>query len=49
MIRILVVDVQALFRPGLVALFTAAPEARCDVEGMSYCYSFDPDLEQEWT
>ncbi len=25
------------------------PGARCDVESMSYSYSFDPDLEQEWT
>lgn len=25
------------------------PGARCDVESMSYCYSFSPELEQEWT
>jgi cyclohexanone monooxygenase len=25
------------------------PGARCDVESMDYCYSFSPDLEQEWT
>ncbi len=24
------------------------PGARCDVESVEYCYSFDPDLEQEW-
>ena len=25
------------------------PGARCDVESMDYCYSFSPELEQEWT
>ena len=25
------------------------PGARCDVESMQYSYSFDPDLQQEWT
>ncbi len=25
------------------------PGARCDVESMDYCYSFAPELEQEWT
>ena len=25
------------------------PGARCDVESMEYSYSFDPDLEQEWS
>ena len=25
------------------------PGARCDVPSMEYCYSFDPELEQEWT
>lgn len=25
------------------------PGARCDVESMDYSYSFDPELEQEWT
>ena len=25
------------------------PGARCDVESMSYCYSFSSELEQEWT
>ncbi|MDF1604716.1 NAD(P)/FAD-dependent oxidoreductase [Nocardioides sp. YIM 152315] len=25
------------------------PGARCDVESIDYSYSFDPDLEQEWT
>jgi cyclohexanone monooxygenase len=25
------------------------PGARCDVESVEYSYSFDPDLEQEWT
>jgi cation diffusion facilitator CzcD-associated flavoprotein CzcO len=25
------------------------PGARCDIESMDYCYSFDPELEQEWT
>ncbi|MCD2195352.1 NAD(P)/FAD-dependent oxidoreductase [Actinomycetospora endophytica] len=25
------------------------PGARCDVESMSYCYSFSPELEQDWT
>ena len=25
------------------------PGARCDVPSMEYSYSFDPDLEQEWT
>jgi cation diffusion facilitator CzcD-associated flavoprotein CzcO len=24
------------------------PGARCDSESFSYCYSFDPELEQEW-
>ena len=24
------------------------PGARCDVESLEYCYSFDPELEQEW-
>src|SRR6202035_4455005 len=24
------------------------PGARCDSESYSYCYSFDPDLMQEW-
>jgi cation diffusion facilitator CzcD-associated flavoprotein CzcO len=24
------------------------PGARCDVESMDYCYSFSPELEQEW-
>jgi cyclohexanone monooxygenase len=24
------------------------PGARCDVESMSYCYTFDPQLQQEW-
>jgi cyclohexanone monooxygenase len=24
------------------------PGARCDVESMSYCYSFDPQLQREW-
>ncbi len=24
------------------------PGARCDVESVEYCYSFDPELEQEW-
>ncbi|OBA85859.1 cyclohexanone monooxygenase [Mycolicibacterium elephantis] len=43
-----------------VRVFEAAPEiggtwyynrypgARCDVESVDYCYSFDPQLEQEW-
>ncbi|KUI42918.1 cyclohexanone monooxygenase [Mycobacterium sp. GA-1199] len=43
-----------------VRVFEAAPEiggtwyynrypgARCDVESVDYCYSFDPELEQEW-
>lgn len=43
-----------------VRVFEAAPEiggtwyynrypgARCDVESVDYCYSFDPALEQEW-
>jgi cyclohexanone monooxygenase len=25
------------------------PGARCDVESLDYCYSFSPELEQEWT
>jgi cyclohexanone monooxygenase len=25
------------------------PGARCDIESMDYSYSFDPELEQEWT
>jgi cation diffusion facilitator CzcD-associated flavoprotein CzcO len=25
------------------------PGARCDVESMDYCYSFSPEVEQEWT
>jgi cyclohexanone monooxygenase len=25
------------------------PGARCDVESMDYCYSFSPELEQDWT
>jgi cyclohexanone monooxygenase len=25
------------------------PGARCDVESLNYSFSFDPDLEQEWT
>ncbi len=25
------------------------PGARCDVESVDYCYSFDKDLQQEWT
>ena len=25
------------------------PGARCDVQSIEYSYSFDPDLEQEWT
>jgi cyclohexanone monooxygenase len=25
------------------------PGARCDIESMSYAYSFSPELEQEWT
>lgn len=25
------------------------PGARCDVESLDYSYSFDPDLEQDWT
>jgi cation diffusion facilitator CzcD-associated flavoprotein CzcO len=25
------------------------PGARCDVESTDYCYSFSPELEQEWT
>src|SRR4051812_44560486 len=25
------------------------PGARCDVESLSYSYSFSPDLEQDWT
>ncbi|CAM5736180.1 NAD(P)/FAD-dependent oxidoreductase [Mycolicibacterium aubagnense] len=25
------------------------PGARCDVESIDYCYSFDKDLQQEWT
>ncbi|HJN93427.1 MAG TPA: NAD(P)/FAD-dependent oxidoreductase [Dehalococcoidia bacterium] len=25
------------------------PGARCDVESLEYCYSFDKDLEQEWS
>jgi cyclohexanone monooxygenase len=25
------------------------PGARCDVESMDYCYSFSPELEQEWS
>jgi cyclohexanone monooxygenase len=24
------------------------PGARCDVESMSYCYTFDPELQQQW-
>jgi cyclohexanone monooxygenase len=24
------------------------PGARCDVESMSYCYTFDPELQREW-
>ena len=24
------------------------PGARCDVESMSYCYTFDPALQREW-
>jgi cation diffusion facilitator CzcD-associated flavoprotein CzcO len=24
------------------------PGARCDVESMSYCYTFDPELQKEW-
>lgn len=25
------------------------PGARCDIETVDYCYSFDPELEKEWT
>jgi len=25
------------------------PGARCDVESLAYCYSFDPELMEEWT
>jgi cation diffusion facilitator CzcD-associated flavoprotein CzcO len=25
------------------------PGARCDVESLDYCYSFSPEVEQEWT
>jgi cation diffusion facilitator CzcD-associated flavoprotein CzcO len=25
------------------------PGARCDVESLDYCYSFSPEIEQEWT
>jgi len=29
--------------------FNRYPGARCDVESVDYCYSFDDDLQQEWT
>src|SRR5690606_28459148 len=29
--------------------WNAYPGARCDVESADYSYSFDPELDQEWT
>jgi len=29
--------------------FNRYPGARCDVESLDYCYSFSPELQQEWT
>src|SRR3954470_24168922 len=29
--------------------WTRSPGPRCDVESLNYSFSFDPDLEQEWT
>jgi len=29
--------------------FNRYPGARCDVESLEYCYSFDEDLQREWT
>lgn len=29
--------------------WNAYPGARCDVESFDYCYSFSPEIEQEWT
>lgn len=35
--------------PGGVWYWNRYPGARCDVESMDYSYSFDPELEQDWS